>query len=157
MATHIPTTGMEHHPDIVELRERYERATSTPRAQGIEALAVLAGLFLAASPWIVGFTAYNTLTVTCLIVGLAYTALMAGYGSAYERTHARAWAAAALGVWTIISPWVVSGSVAHGKNIVTCIIAGAVMFLLGLAAISMATMTSNGASMRRGRAGRAKG
>ncbi|MFJ9839643.1 SPW repeat protein [Kitasatospora sp. NPDC101155] len=156
MATHMPT-GMEHHPDIVELREHYERVTLTPRAQGVEALAVLAGLFLAASPWIVGFSAFSTLTVTCLIVGLAYTALMAGYGSAYERTHARAWAATALGVWTILSPWAVSGSVALGRNIVTCVIAGAVMFLLGLAAISMATITANGAAMRLGRAGRAKG
>lgn len=95
--------------------------------------------------------------MTCLIVGLAYCLLMAGYGSAYERTHARAWAATVLGLWTIISPWAVSGSVAHGKNIVTCVILGAVMFLLGLAAISMATITANGASMRRGRAGRAKG
>lgn len=51
----------------------------------------------------------------------------------------------------------VSGEVDRGKNIVTCLITGAVMFLLGLAAISMATMTSNGASMRRGRAGRSKG
>ncbi|MFD0349937.1 SPW repeat protein [Kitasatospora aburaviensis] len=84
--------------------EGNERLTLTPRAQAVEALAVIAGLFLAASPWIVGFTAFNTLTVTCLIVGLAYCLLMAGYGSAYERTHARAWAATLLGAWTIISP-----------------------------------------------------
>ncbi|MFD4531314.1 SPW repeat protein [Kitasatospora sp. NPDC058397] len=155
MSTQIPM-GMEHHPDIVELREHYERITSTPRAQATEALAVLAGLFLAASPWIVGFTAFNTLTVTCLIVGLAYCVLMAGYGSAYERTHARAWAATVLGAWTIVSPWLVSGSAAQGRNIVTCVIVGAVMFLLGLAAISMATITANGAAMRLGRAGRAK-
>ncbi|MFE7562856.1 SPW repeat protein [Kitasatospora sp. NPDC057500] len=156
MSTQAPM-GMEHHPDIVELREHYERVTLTPRAQGVETLAILAGLFLAASPWIVGFTAFNTLTVTCLIVGLAYCVLMAGYGSAYERTHARAWAATLLGAWTIISPWVVSGEADRGRNIVTCLIAGGVMFLLGLAAISMATMTSNGAAMRRGRAGRARG
>ncbi|MFE2721245.1 SPW repeat protein [Kitasatospora sp. NPDC059327] len=155
MSTQIPM-GMEHHPDIVELREHYERVTLTPRAQAVEALAVLAGLFLAASPWIVGFTAFSTLTVTCLIVGLAYCVLMAGYGSAYERTHARAWAATLLGAWTMLSPWVVSGEVDRGKNIVVCLITGAVMFLLGLAAISMATMTSNGASMRRGRAGRSR-
>ncbi|MGW6912645.1 SPW repeat protein [Kitasatospora sp. NPDC054939] len=156
MSTQIPM-GMEHHPDIVELREHYERLTATPRAQAVEALAVLCGLFLAASPWIVGFTAFSTLTVTCLIVGLAYSVLMAGYGSAYERTHARAWAATALGAWTIISPWVVSGEVDRGKNIVTCLIAGGLMCLLGLAAISMASMTANGAAMRLGRRGRAAG
>jgi hypothetical protein len=152
--------GMEHHPDIVELRERYERVTSTPVAQAVEALAVLAGLFLAISPWVVGFSGllgFGTLVVNNLVLGLAFAMLMGGYGSAYERTHARAWAATAIGAWCLIAPWVISGNVDVRRTITTNVITGGIMLLLGLAAISMASMTSNGAAMRRGASGRAPG
>ena len=155
MSTQIPM-GMEHHPDIVELREHYERVTSTPTAQGVEALAVLAGLFLAISPWVVGFTNFSTLTVNNLVLGLAFAALMGGYGTAYERTHARAWAATLIGVWCMIAPWVVSGNVDIRRTITTNLITGGVMLLLGLAAISMASTKANGAAMRSS-AGRATG
>jgi hypothetical protein len=149
--------GMEHHPDIVELREHYERVTATPTAQGIEALAVLAGLFLAISPWVVGFTNFSTLTVNNLVLGLAFAALMGGYGTAYERTHARAWAATLIGAWCMIAPWVVSGDVDVRRTITTNLITGGVMLLLGLAAISTASMKANGAAMRRATSDRATG
>src|SRR5205807_3793164 len=97
VSTQLPMS-MEHHPDIVELRNQYERVTATPMAQGVEALAVCAGLFLAVSPWIVGFNGFSALTVNNLVLGLAVAGLMSGYGSAYERTHARAWAATAIGI-----------------------------------------------------------
>ncbi len=161
MSTQIPM-GMEHHPDIVELREHYERITATPTAQGVEALAVLAGLFLAISPWVVGFTNFSTLTVNNLVLGLAFAALMGGYGTAYERTHARAWAATLIGAWCMIAPWVVSGNVDIRRTITTNLITGGIMLLLGLAAISTATMKANSTAMRRGAAaattgGRASG
>jgi hypothetical protein len=129
---------MEQHPDIMEMRARYERAATTPRAQAIEALALITGLYLAVSPWIVGFSGLTTLTVCNLVTGLAYTLLMAGFGNAYERTHGRAWAASLIGLWTIIAPWVVSGSVATTRTIVSNVIVGAVALLLGLAASAMA-------------------
>ncbi len=159
MSTQTPM-GMEHHPDIVELREHYERVTSTPAAQGIEALAVLAGLFLAISPWVVGFAGFlgfGPLVVNNLILGLAFALLMGGYGSAYERTHARAWAATLIGAWCMVAPWLISGNVDVRRTITTNLITGGVMLLLGLAAISMASMTANNASMRRAATGRATG
>ncbi len=131
-------SSMEHHPDIMEMRERYERAATTPRSQGIEALALIAGLYLAVSPWITGFSGLTTLAVCNLVTGLAYALLMADFGSAYERTHARAWAACAIGIWTIISPWVVSGSVATTRTIISNVVVGAVMLLLALAASAKA-------------------
>ncbi|MFB7506157.1 SPW repeat domain-containing protein [Streptomyces broussonetiae] len=104
--------GIEEHPDIVALRASSERATTTVAAQIMEGLALLAGLYLAASAWIMGFhTTLPTLSVTNLIAGLAYAFLMGGgFGSAYERTHAMCWAAAGIGVWTVIAPFVVSGA-----------------------------------------------
>ncbi|WP_405021559.1 SPW repeat protein [Kitasatospora sp. NBC_00070] len=143
---------MEHHPDILEMREQYERVVSTPRAQAVEALAMLSGLFLAVSPWVVGFSGFSGLTVSNLILGLAFTVLMAGYGSAYERTHARAWAATLIGAWTILAPWVVAGTDAIRRTILTNVITGGLMVCLGMAAVGMAAGLA-GRGLRRGGSG----
>ncbi|GAA2247439.1 MULTISPECIES: SPW repeat protein [Kitasatospora] len=135
MSTQLPM-GMEHHPDILELHEQSERVVATPKAQSIEALATLAGLFLAVSPWVVGFTPLHALTINNLVLGLAFAVLISGFGSAYERTHARAWAAAVIGVWTIIAPWSMAGHEAIMRSILANVITGAVMLCLALAAIA---------------------
>jgi hypothetical protein len=129
---------METHPDIVAMRNRHEmaeRATSTPQAQAIETMALLTGVYLAASPWIAGFSNLGALAVNNLIVGIAYALLMSGgFGRAYERTHSMAWAACALGAWTVIAPWVVSGDVSTTRTVVNNVIVGIIALLLGLAA-----------------------
>lgn len=137
MSTQLPT-GMEHHPDILALREHAERVTSTPVGQGAEALAIMSGLFLAISPWVVGFSAFVGLTISNLVLGVAYAGLMAGYGSAFERTHARAWACLGIGAWTIIAPWAVNGGAHIRRTILTNVITGGVMVCLALAAAGMA-------------------
>lgn len=137
-----PSSGstMETHPDLVEMRQRHalaERAATTPQAQAIEAMALLTGLYLAASPWIAGFPGgnFSRLAITNLITGIAYALLMSGgLGRAYDRTHSMAWAACALGVWTIIAPWVVAGNVDTTRTVVNNVITGVVALLLGLAA-----------------------
>ncbi|MFI8086395.1 SPW repeat protein [Kitasatospora sp. NPDC086009] len=129
---------IEEHPDLMELRARHDRAAATPRAQMIEALALVTGLYLAASPWICGFNGFTTLAVTNLITGIAYALLLGGLGSSYERTHSMAWAAAALGIWTCVAPWVVAGDVAHTRSITSNLITGAIATLLALAAASAA-------------------
>ncbi|MER5636775.1 SPW repeat protein [Kitasatospora sp. NPDC002227] len=149
MSTQLPMS-MEHHPDIVELRERYERASVTPRAQAVEALSISAGLFLAISPWVVGYTTFSALTVCNLILGLGYAGLMAGYGSAFERTHARAWACTLIGAFTVIAPWAINGGAHVRRTILTNCITGGVMVCLALAAFGM-TMTLMGT--RRARSG----
>ncbi|MEW2305534.1 SPW repeat protein [Streptomyces sp. NPDC006655] len=140
--TTSPRPSMETHPDIVEMRLRHEmaeRATSTPKGQAIETMALLTGLYLAASPWITGFNALSTLAVSNLLTGIAYAVLMSGgFGRAYERTHSMAWASCALGVWAIISPWVVAGHVNITRTIVNNVITGAVALLLALAASAAA-------------------
>jgi hypothetical protein len=130
-------SSIDQHPDLAEMRSRFERATTTPRAQAIETLALLTGLFLAASPWIVGFSGLTALAVCNLITGIAYALFMGGFGSAYERTHAMAWTAIAIGAWTIISPWVVAGDVSTTRTVVNNVIVGIVALLLGLAMAAM--------------------
>ncbi|AZM56265.1 hypothetical protein DMA15_29775 [Streptomyces sp. WAC 01529] len=145
---------METHPDIVDIRARHEiaeRAASTPKVQAVETMAFLTGLYLAASPWIVGFDGLARLTVVNLIVGIAYALLMSGgFGRAYERTHSMAWAACALGLWTIVAPWVVAGDMSTTRSVVSNIICGAVALLLGLAA-SAATRAEEGSAAGHGR------
>lgn len=141
MATQ-PRPGMETHPDILAMRNRHEmaeRVATTPKAQAVETLALITGLYLAASPWIAGFNEFSTLTVNNLIVGIAYALIMSGgFGRAYERSHSMAWAACALSVWTIVAPWVVAGDVSTTRTITNNIIVGAIALMLALIAAAAA-------------------
>lgn len=134
------TTGVEAHPDLAELRERYERAAAKPVTGVVDGLAMLCGLYLALSPWILGLTRFhgtNDLRVNNLIIGLTVAGLAMGLASALGRTHGVAWAAPLLGVWTIIAPWVVSGPAPKGGTIISNVIIGALIFVLGLGAIAV--------------------
>lgn len=157
MTERTQTTPLESHPDIMEMRERHaraERAASTQQGQAVEALALITGLYLAASPWIAGFNGFSTLTVNNLITGIAYAFLLSGFGHAYERTHARAWAAAMLAAWTIVAPWVVAGNVDTTRTVVNNIIVGVIGLLLALAASAAAGKTDRGDRTRSARTGR---
>ncbi|MEU0085315.1 SPW repeat protein [Streptomyces sp. NPDC006274] len=146
MTTHA---DIDQHPDLAEMRSRFERATTTPRAQAVETLALITGLYLAASPWIAGFSGLTSLAVTNLITGIAFALCMGGFSSAYERTHAMAWTACAIGAWTIVSPWVIAGEMDTTRSIVSNIIVGAVALLCGLAMAATAG-AGGGTGRRRG-------
>jgi hypothetical protein len=150
-------TSLESHPDILEMRERHaraERAASTQQGQAVEAMALITGLYLAASPWIAGFSDFGTLAINNLIIGIAYAFLLSGFGHAYERTHARAWAAALLGAWTIVAPWVVAGNVDTTRTIVNNIIVGVIALLVALAASAAAGETDRSGRGRTARTAR---
>ncbi|MET7605855.1 SPW repeat protein [Streptomyces avermitilis] len=150
-------TTMESHPDILEMRERHaraERAATTQQGQAVEALALITGLYLAASPWIAGFNGFSTLAVNNLITGLAYAFMLGGFGHAYERTHSKAWAAALLGIWTVFSPWVVAGNVDTTRTVVNNIIVGVVGLLLALATSAAARETDRSGRGHPARTGR---
>ncbi|GFH37549.1 SPW repeat protein [Streptomyces pacificus] len=131
MTTHQP--GIEQHPDLVQMRARFERATTSPRGQVTETLALLTGLYLAASPWIVGFHGLTTLAVTNLICGVAFALCLGGFGSAYERTHAMAWCAIVIGTFVTFSPWIVAGNVAVTGSVVSNVVTGMVAVFIGVA------------------------
>ncbi|MFI5862993.1 SPW repeat protein [Streptomyces sp. NPDC051546] len=129
---------IEHHPDLAEMRSRFERVTSTPGAQVVEALALMTGLYIAASPWIAGFSGLSSLAINNLIAGLAYCLCMSGLGSAYERTHAMAWTAVGLAAWTIVAPFVISGDVSTTRTVWSNVLAGGIALCLALAMAGMA-------------------
>ncbi|MBE9500177.1 MULTISPECIES: SPW repeat protein [Streptomyces] len=138
----VPTTGstIEHHPDLVEMRARYEKAGSTPTAQIVEGLAFLSGLYIAISPWVVGFNGTTSLAASNLIVGLAFAVLAFGFGSAYERTHLLGWTAPLLGAWVIVSQWVINGAPDTAQIVVNNVVAGGVAALCGFAVMGLALM-----------------
>ncbi|MGQ4516716.1 SPW repeat domain-containing protein [Streptomyces sp. DW26H14] len=147
--TSSTSDSIDQHPDIMALRRDHsERAASTPMAQAVEGLAILAGLYLAGSAWIIGFTAFTPLAITNLIAGLAFALLAMGYAnSAYERMHGMSWAALGIGVWAIIAPWVITGSFATMHTIWSNCVIGGVMVLLSL----MTAALGAGRSRARGR------
>lgn len=140
MATHSTETHIESHPDLVSLRERYAAASASPVAGLTEGLCMLTGLYLAISPWVVGFDNFASLRVSNLVTGIALAVLAMGFGSVLERTHGLGWVACAIGVWTIIAPWSVSGSADITKTIVNNSIVGGVACLLGLATMALGLM-----------------
>lgn len=126
-----PTPPIERHPDITGMRARYEQLAETPIAQATDGLAFLAGLYLATSAWVVGFTDHSALTATNLIVGIAVALLALGFASAFGRTHGVVWLMPVLGVWTIIAPWVVADAGDPATSaIVSNVIVGALIVLL---------------------------
>jgi hypothetical protein len=131
------TTPIEQHPDIVALRMRYERAAETPTARILDGLCFLTGLYLTASPWILGYNGFGTLAVTNLVMGIAMVALALGFASAFGRTHGVAWIAPVIGAWTAVAPWVVAGNVDTTKTITNNLIAGGLFLLLSLGAIAV--------------------
>lgn len=132
--------SMEAHPDITELRARYDKAAETRIAQAVDGLTLMAGLYVAMSPWIVGFNGTSTILVNNLITGLAVAMLALGFASAFGRTHGMAWTMPLLGVWVIVTPWVVSGISTTTGMILSNVIAGAVVVVLGLAALGVTIM-----------------
>ncbi len=132
MASPTTTTRMEHHPDIAAMRMPYERMAESRPTQFTSGLAFLAGVYLAISPWVVGFANLSSITVNNLITGIAAALLAAGYASAFGRTHGLSWVLPLIGVWTIISPWVVRGNVDTTPVIWNNIVVGAVIVLFGL-------------------------
>ncbi|MER7009536.1 SPW repeat protein [Dactylosporangium sp. NPDC000555] len=131
-----PISDLAGHPDIVELRARYDQLAETPAARITDGVLALTGLYLAISPWVVGFTpfAFN-LTVNNLICGIAVALLASGFAVAYGRTHSLAWLPVVVGVWTIITPWVILRGFATGGIIANNIVVGAIMIVLGLVAM----------------------
>jgi hypothetical protein len=142
MSTEKPLS-IEEHPDVAEMRLRYERAAETPVAQIVDGLTFLAGLYAAISPWVVGFNdRLPTLTASNLIVGIALALLAVGFAAAYGRTHGMTWTAPVIGAWLIVSPWIVRGDVAETSTVLNNVLVGAVVVVLGLAAMRVGLMRS---------------
>jgi hypothetical protein len=127
---------MERHPDLLELRNHYEVAGQSPTAQFSDGLTLLAGIYLALSPWIAGFSGLGPITINNLVIGIVVAGLALGFSSAFGRTHGIAWVSPILGVWTIVAPWVISGDMSTTRTIWNNVVTGLVIVCLGIVMMS---------------------
>jgi SPW repeat len=124
-------SSIDHHPDLLALRERYDRAAESMTAQGTFGLTLLTAVYVAVSPGIVGFTGTRPLVDNDFIVGLVCVALAFAYAMALDRSHGMTWTLPVFGVWLIV--W-------------SNVIAGAVLTLLGLNAMYFGMRARSSAS-----------
>ncbi len=69
---------------------------------------IIAGLGLLLSPWYLGFTGETSAAWNAGIVGVAIAAI--SIAALYAIHQAQAWANLVLGIWALISPWVLGFS-----------------------------------------------
>jgi len=123
---------MATHPDISEMRTRYARMLGGRDVALVDGPVFLLGLYCAASPWILHYTASQPALATHnLIMGIAIGLLALGFTTAPARMYGLSWAMCAMGVWMIIAPWIV-GSGPDAGVIVNNIVIGALAVVLGL-------------------------
>ncbi|MBP2703800.1 SPW repeat protein [Microbispora sp. RL4-1S] len=128
----------------MQMRARYEAAAANPVAQLADGLALLSGLYLALSPWIVGFHRMTPLTVNNLITGLVVALLALGFSSAFGRMYGLSWVLPVIGIWTIVAPWVIRGGMATMSTIISNVVVGAIILVLGLATMRFGMMERGG-------------
>jgi SPW repeat len=125
-------SSIDHHPDLLALRASYERVAESMSAHITFGLALLTGLYVAASPWMVGFGATASLATSNLIVGIAAAFLAYGFATALDRAHGLTWTMPVLGGWVVVSLWVLPGVALTAGTMWSNIVAGALMTLVGL-------------------------
>jgi hypothetical protein len=133
-----PNVSIEEHPDVAEMRARYDRLGQTTVAQVIDGLTLLAGTWLAISPFVVGFRpAERDLALNNLICGIVVAVLALAYATNYGRTHGLNWVVPLVGIWTIVSTWAAQGTDVAGGTMFNNIVTGLVITLLGLAQLAV--------------------
>ncbi len=124
-------SSIDHHPDLLALRARYERVAESMSAHVTFGLALLTGLYVAASPWIVGFSGTQSLATSDLIVGIAVAFLSYGFATTLDRAHGLTWTLPVLGLWVIVSTWILPGVTLTSGMIWSNVVAGVLLAFLG--------------------------
>ncbi|WP_405640742.1 SPW repeat protein [Streptomyces sp. NBC_00019] len=139
MANVSPTRGdITSHPDASEMRARYARMLGGRDVALVDGPVFLLGLYCAVSPWILHYTTSQPALVPHnLIVGIAIGLLALGFTQTPERMYGLSWAFCAVGLWMIVSAWIVGDSPDAGV-ILNNVIIGAMAVILGL----MCTVTA---------------
>lgn len=136
------STPIQGHPDLLAMRAGYEQAAETPQARLVDGLVLISGLYIAMSPWVVGFAHYGDIAVVTLISGMALALLGAGFSAAYSHTHTISWVAPLLGAWVVVAPFAVQQTGTTTPIVVNNAIAGGVACLLGFGVIALEAMAA---------------
>jgi len=155
-ATHPDEADMYSHPDVIEMRQRFDRVAGERGGSMVDGLLILLGVYMAISPWVVHFHTTNPeLAVNNLLIGI--TLAVFGFGLALRPgfLHGLGWMCVPIGTWMIISPWVVTvGHHATRGIIWNNAFTGGLTVLLGLAALGVLFMAGRGESRKSRRAER---
>ncbi|MBQ0855332.1 SPW repeat protein [Streptomyces sp. NPDC057621] len=146
MANVSNTRGdITRHPDVPEMRDRYARMLGGRDVALVDGPVFLLGLYCAASPWILHYTASQPAMMTHnLIMGIAIGLLALGFTVNPARMYGLSWAMCAMGVWMIVAPWIVGSSPDAGvvlNNIVIGVLAVVMGFLCATAAAKSTPQT----------------
>ncbi|WP_344657930.1 SPW repeat protein [Catenulispora subtropica] len=106
----------------------------------LDGVVLLLGLYLAVSPWVLNIHATNPNVATNnLVIGLSLAAFGLALALLPTRMYRLGWTAIPIGVWMIISPWVVTAGHNPTSNVIwNNAWTGGIAVVLGLA---MATIT----------------
>ena len=144
--------AMADHPDLVEMRERYERVSASGPAVITDGLVLLAGLWLAISPWVIHFnTTARDVAVNNLVLGIAVAVVALGLTLMPLRMVRLSWATAVIGAWVVVSQWVIQQSGSNAGIVLNNVITGAITLLLGIAAAAILMSGSRSAAANRRR------
>ncbi|MHA6803525.1 SPW repeat protein [Salinifilum ghardaiensis] len=137
--------SMRYHPDVVELQRQYGGALGSPRTVLGDGVLALAGVWAAVSPFVIGLSGVPALATHHLVIGLVVAGIGLGVTGMAERGGGLSWVAAPLGIWLIISTWIVPAAGPTAGLVWSNVIAGAVMVIAGagVAAFAMAGTRSN--------------
>ncbi|WP_033293532.1 SPW repeat domain-containing protein [Amycolatopsis jejuensis] len=105
---------------------------------GAAGLAVLAGLYLIAAPWLARFGGAAELAVSNTVAGLAMV-VFAAMRARDSGTQALTWVLPVLGAWAAVSPFVLrygDETVPSTGAVIGNVIAGAVVVLAGIALLT---------------------
>ena len=127
-------SSIDHHPDLLALRANYERVAESVSAHLAFGLALLTGLYVAASSWIVGFSATTSLAWCDFIAGVTVAFMAYGFATTLDRSHGLTWTLPVVGLWVIFSPWILRGLTLTDGMIWSNVVAGAVLTCLGMTA-----------------------
>ena len=127
-------SSIDQHPDILALRARYDRVAESMAAQATFGLTLLTAVYVAMSPWLVGYQGSTKLTVNALIMGATIGFLAMSFGCALDRTHGMTWTLPVFGIWLVISPWIYAGGATAGV-MWSHVVSGVLVAVLGMYAM----------------------
>jgi len=90
---------------------------------------VVIGAWFVLSPWALGFAEHWAATASSVVVGIALAA--AALGAIFVPRAWEEWLEAALGLWMVVSPWVL-GFAAMQTAMLNAVIGGVVVLVLAL-------------------------
>ena len=93
----------------------------------------LLGVWLIVSPWALGFSTERAALANFVIVGILL--LATALGAIFVPKAWEEWTESVLGLWMIISPWIVRYTAVHAAR-TDAILAGIVILVLGLWAVA---------------------